>query len=43
MMIEAYRAIAAKTDYPLHLGVTEAGTLVDAAIKSALGIGTLAL
>ncbi|OQB55715.1 MAG: 4-hydroxy-3-methylbut-2-en-1-yl diphosphate synthase [Deltaproteobacteria bacterium ADurb.Bin151] len=41
MMIEAYRLIAAKTDYPLHLGVTEAGTLVDAAIKSALGIGTL--
>lgn len=40
-MIEAYRAIAAKTDYPLHLGVTEAGTLVDAAIKSAFGIGTL--
>ena len=40
-MIEAYRLIAAKTDYPLHLGVTEAGTLVDAAIKSALGIGTL--
>ena len=41
MMIEAYRMIADKTDYPLHLGVTEAGTLVDAAIKSALGIGTL--
>jgi (E)-4-hydroxy-3-methylbut-2-enyl-diphosphate synthase len=41
MMIEAYRAIARKTDYPLHLGVTEAGTLVDAAIKSSLGIGTL--
>jgi (E)-4-hydroxy-3-methylbut-2-enyl-diphosphate synthase len=40
-MIEAYRAIAAKTDYPLHLGVTEAGSLVHAAIKSALGIGTL--
>ena len=40
-MIEAYRAIALKTDYPLHLGVTEAGTLVDAAIKSALGIGNL--
>jgi (E)-4-hydroxy-3-methylbut-2-enyl-diphosphate synthase len=40
-MIEAYRTIAAKTDYPLHLGVTEAGTLVEAAIKSALGIGTL--
>jgi (E)-4-hydroxy-3-methylbut-2-enyl-diphosphate synthase len=40
-MIEAYRMISAKTDYPLHLGVTEAGTLVDAAIKSALGIGML--
>jgi (E)-4-hydroxy-3-methylbut-2-enyl-diphosphate synthase len=41
IMIEAYRAIAEKTDYPLHLGVTEAGTLVAAAIKSSLGIGTL--
>lgn len=41
MMIDAYRMIADKTDYPLHLGVTEAGTLIDAAIKSALGIGTL--
>lgn len=40
-MIEAYRAIAAKTDYPLHLGVTEAGSLMNASIKSALGIGTL--
>lgn len=41
MMIQAYRLIAAKTDYPLHVGVTEAGTLVDAAVKSALGIGAL--
>ncbi|MEN6623359.1 MAG: flavodoxin-dependent (E)-4-hydroxy-3-methylbut-2-enyl-diphosphate synthase [Smithella sp.] len=41
VMIEAYRLISEKTDYPLHLGVTEAGTLVDAAIKSSLGIGTL--
>jgi (E)-4-hydroxy-3-methylbut-2-enyl-diphosphate synthase len=40
-MIKAYRAVASKTDYPLHLGVTEAGSLVNAAIKSALGIGTL--
>jgi len=40
-MIEAYRAISAKIDYPLHLGVTEAGSLVTAAIKSSLGIGTL--
>jgi len=40
-MIEAYRRISARTDYPLHLGVTEAGTEVDAAVKSALGIGIL--
>lgn len=40
-MIEAYRMISSRTDYPLHLGVTEAGSLVNAAIKSALGIGTL--
>lgn len=41
VMIESYKLIAEKTDYPLHLGVTEAGTLVNAAIKSSLGIGTL--
>ncbi len=40
-MIDAYRQIAAKTNYPLHLGVTEAGSLVSAAIKSSIGIGTL--
>ncbi|MFA5322760.1 MAG: flavodoxin-dependent (E)-4-hydroxy-3-methylbut-2-enyl-diphosphate synthase [Smithella sp.] len=40
-MIEAYRAVAAKTDYPLHLGVTEAGSLVGSAIKSSIGMGTL--
>lgn len=40
-MIEAYRKISARTEYPLHLGVTEAGTEVDAAVKSSLGIGTL--
>ncbi len=39
--IECYRLLAAKTDCPLHLGVTEAGTLVSGAIKSALGIGIL--
>lgn len=39
--IEAYRLLASRTRYPLHLGVTEAGTLVDGAIKSALGIGIL--
>lgn len=40
-MIEAYRDIAGKTDYPLHIGVTEAGSLVPAAIKSSIGIGIL--
>lgn len=39
--IEAYRLLASCTRYPLHLGVTEAGTLVDGAVKSALGIGIL--
>lgn len=41
--IAAYRLLASKCDYPLHLGVTEAGTLVNGAIKSALGIGALLL
>jgi (E)-4-hydroxy-3-methylbut-2-enyl-diphosphate synthase len=40
-MIEAYRIIAEKTDYPLHLGVTEAGTIKMGTVKSAIGIGTL--
>ena len=39
--IEAYRAISEKTDHPLHLGVTEAGTPFTGAIRSAVGIGTL--
>jgi (E)-4-hydroxy-3-methylbut-2-enyl-diphosphate synthase len=39
--IEAYRLVSQMTEYPLHLGVTEAGTLVQAAIKSAIGIGIL--
>lgn len=39
--IEAYRSIAAKVPYPLHLGVTEAGTLRSGLIKSAVGLGTL--
>ena len=40
-MIEAYRLVAAKCDYPLHLGVTEAGTYRMGLIKSAVGIGAL--
>jgi (E)-4-hydroxy-3-methylbut-2-enyl-diphosphate synthase len=41
LMIEAYRLVAQKTDIPLHLGVTEAGTIRVGTIKSAVGIGTL--
>ena len=40
-MITAYRAIAERCDYPLHLGVTEAGTPAKGVIKSAVGIGSL--
>lgn len=40
-MIESYRIIAERTDYPLHLGVTEAGTSKMGTIKSSVGIGTL--
>ena len=39
----ANREFAARTDYPLHLGVTEAGTLSSSTIKSAIGIGSLLL
>jgi len=41
LMIDAYRLLAKSTDYPLHLGVTEAGTEKFGTIKSAVGIGTL--
>jgi (E)-4-hydroxy-3-methylbut-2-enyl-diphosphate synthase len=40
-MIESYRLISEKVNYPLHLGVTEAGTLWTGTIKSSIGIGTL--
>ena len=40
-MIEANRILAGKTDYPLHLGVTEAGGLKRGTVKGAIGIGTL--
>src|SRR5437763_4150224 len=41
VMIESYRLLSETTDYPLHLGVTEAGTAYAGSIKSAVGIGTL--
>jgi len=40
-MIQAYRLLAEKTDYPLHLGVTESGSLTSGTIKSSIGIGAL--
>ena len=39
--LAAYRLLSQKTDFPLHLGVTEAGTLFSGVVKSALGIGML--
>jgi (E)-4-hydroxy-3-methylbut-2-enyl-diphosphate synthase len=41
VMIEAYRQLAEKCDYPLHLGVTEAGPMPMGGVKSAVGIGAL--
>ncbi len=40
-MMESYRLLSTKVDYPLHLGVTEAGTLYKGTIKSSIGIGGL--
>ncbi len=39
--VEAYRLISSRVDYPLHVGITEAGTLSRGLIKSSLGIGLL--
>lgn len=40
-MMDSYRLLSTKVDYPLHLGVTEAGTLYRGTIKSSIGIGGL--
>ncbi|MEA4827570.1 MAG: flavodoxin-dependent (E)-4-hydroxy-3-methylbut-2-enyl-diphosphate synthase, partial [Clostridium sp.] len=40
-MIESYKMISSKVDYPLHIGVTEAGTIWKGTIKSSVGIGAL--
>ncbi len=39
--VAAYRALSAKVDYPLHVGISEAGTLFSGTIKSAVGVGIL--
>ncbi|MBG0777182.1 MAG: flavodoxin-dependent (E)-4-hydroxy-3-methylbut-2-enyl-diphosphate synthase [Desulfovibrionaceae bacterium] len=39
--VAAYRLLAARCDYPLHIGVTEAGTLLRGSVKSAVGLGIL--
>lgn len=41
LTLEAYRLMASRVDYPLHIGITEAGTKDRALIKSALGLGML--
>jgi len=41
--VEAYRTLRPKNNYPFHLGVTEAGTIFHATVKSAIGLGALLL
>ena len=41
LSIEAYRQLSKITDYPLHLGITEAGTFLPGSIKSSIGFGSL--
>ena len=43
LMVNTYRYLAKKTDYPLHLGVTEAGSLNFGTVKNSIGIGSLLL
>ena len=41
MCIKAHELLAAETDYPLHIGITEAGTLLRGTVKSAVGLGVI--
>ncbi|MDA8690925.1 flavodoxin-dependent (E)-4-hydroxy-3-methylbut-2-enyl-diphosphate synthase [Candidatus Pelagibacter bacterium] len=43
LSIAAYRQLSKVTDYPLHLGITEAGSFVSGSVKSSIGLGTLLL
>ncbi len=41
LSVEAYRQLSKKIDYPLHLGITEAGSFISGSIKSSIGLGIL--
>lgn len=41
MCVRAHELLAAKTDYPLHVGITEAGTIISGNIKSSIGLGLI--
>ena len=43
LSIAAYRQLSQKTDYPLHLGITESGSFVPGSVKSSIGLGILLL
>ena len=43
LMVKTYRYLAKKTDYPLHIGVTEAGSMNMGVVKNSIGIGSLLL
>ena len=43
LSIGAYKQLSKKTDYPLHLGITEAGSFIPGSIKSSIGLGNLLL
>ena len=43
LAVKAYEYVASKTDYPLHIGITEAGTEYNGVVKNAIGIGALLL
>ena len=43
LSIQAYKQLSKSTDYPLHLGITEAGGFIPGSVKSSIGLGTLLL
>ena len=43
LSVAAYRLLSKKTDYPLHLGITESGSFVPGSVKSSIGLGVLLL